>query len=209
MMGRSQNNLIQAIIFDLGRVLVQVNLKSGLLKEYFGVDQAGDQEILEKIFKNEIFISFSTGKINPPQFYQLLNTNYKLNISYDKFVQEWCAILSPMAGMAELVAELSGRYTLGILSDTDPLHWQYCLQQFSFLHLFASPTLSYQTGFLKPDPHCFSLAAQNTGGTPVEGCLFIDDREENVNGSRKAGMKALQFTDLALLRRELNKLHIL
>ncbi len=114
-----------------------------------------------------------------------------------------------MAGMPELVAELAERYSLGILSDTDPLHWQYCLEQFPLLHLFAKPTLSFQTGLLKPDPQCYSLAAHNTAGTPVESCLFIDDREENVIGARKAGMKALQFTDLASLRRDLNNLHIL
>jgi HAD superfamily hydrolase (TIGR01509 family) len=113
-----------------------------------------------------------------------------------------------MQGMAELVTELAARYSLGILSDTDPLHWQYCRQQYSFLRLFAEPTLSFQTGFLKPDPRCYRLAAENTG-TSVEFCLFIDDRAENVIGARQAGMRALQFTGLESLRRELNNLHII
>jgi len=209
MKDKPQHNFIQSIIFDLGRVLVQVNLRSGLYRYYFSDDQAGDHEILDKVFQNEIFIAFNTGKISPQNLYQLLITNYKLNLSFDTFVQEWCVILSPMAGMAELVTELAERYSLGILSDTDPLHWQYCLEQFPFLQLFTRPTLSFQTGFLKPDPRCYQLAAQNTGDTPVESCLFIDDREANVIGARKAGMKALQFTDLASLRRDLNDLHIL
>ncbi len=83
-MDRPQNNFIRAIIFDLGRVLVQVNLKSGLYRCYYGDDQVGDHEILDKIFQNEIFVAFSTGKIKPPDLYQLLITNYKLNMSFDK-----------------------------------------------------------------------------------------------------------------------------
>lgn len=208
MTDRSGNNHIRAVIFDLGRVLVNVDLQGGMYRYYFNSRQLGDQEILDRIFNNEIFIAFNTGRLKPHDFHQLLITNYQLNLPYDQFVQEWCAMLAPMEGMAGLVTELSARYTLGILSDTDPLHWPYCQKQFPFLKLFTRPTLSYQTGFLKPDPRCYELAARNTA-TTAEFCLFIDDRENNVSGARKAGMTALRFSGLESLRRELTDMHIL
>jgi HAD superfamily hydrolase (TIGR01509 family) len=207
-MSTQHGDHILAIVFDLGRVLVRVDLRGGLFRYYVRDHPVSDQEIINKIFNDEIFVAFTTGKIEPLQLYRLLQAQYQLQLPFEEFVREWCSIITPMEGMAELVVELSQRYVLGILSDTDPLHWQYCRQQFSFLQLFPKPTLSYQTGLLKPDPRCYQLAAKNID-MAVYSCLFIDDREENVSGALKAGMPAMLFTGVESLRQELKNLHLL
>jgi len=203
-----QNSKIKSVIFDLGRVLVKVDFTRGLFRFITSHESKSDQEILNRIFKDEIFIAFSTGKLEPSQLYQLIHTKYHLDLPYESFVQEWCDIFAPMDGMEELVRELAEQYPLGLLSDTDPLHWPYCLQKFSFLKLFNRPTLSYETGLLKPDPQCYHLAAKNSYTTP-EYCLFIDDREENVSGAMRTGMSALHFKGVESLRLELMELHII
>jgi HAD superfamily hydrolase (TIGR01509 family) len=207
--GMKQNsNPMRAIIFDLGRVLVQVDLKGGLFRYYMRDHLATDEETITHIFKDELFIAFTTGKIRPLQMHRSLQIKYRLNISFEKFVEEWCSILTPQEGMEELVAQLAAHYVLGLLSDTDPLHWQYCQQHFSFLRHFTKPTLSYQTGLLKPDPRCYQQAAENAG-TAIKSCLFIDDREQNVEGARRVGMQALLFTGLESLRHELKNLQLI
>ena len=202
------NDHIRAIIFDLGRVLVKIDLKGGLFRYYLRDHPASTEEIITQIFKDEPFIAFTTGKIKPLQMYRLLQSNYRLNISFEKFVEEWCSILTPQEGMEELVAQLAARYVLGLLSDTDPLHWQYCQQHFSILRHFTKPTLSYQTGLLKPDPRCYQQASENAG-TAIKSCLFIDDREQNVEGARRVGMQALLFSGVESLQQELKNLHLI
>jgi HAD superfamily hydrolase (TIGR01509 family) len=199
----------QTIIFDLGRVLVQVDFRRGIFRHYTGDPQAADDlHVMETLFADQTFIDYATGRIQPYSFYQQIRDRYRLTLSFEDFVGEWCEVIVPMAGMAELVAELSGRYKLGLLSDTDPLHWQTCRQRFPFLHLFQHPTLSFETGWLKPDQRCYQRAAENAGSA-VQSCLFIDDREVNVLGAHSAGMPAIQFKGVDLLRKELKYLQIL
>ena len=197
-----------AIIFDLGRVLIDVDFTRGLFKYYQRDGFHRESEIIERIFRDDLFIAFATGKLSPHKLYKSLIQKYKLSLAYDQFVKEWCDIFSPMDGMEELVREIAAHYPIGLLSDTDPLHWNYCLQTYPYLNLFKRPTLSYEVGALKPDPICYLTAAKNIGKQP-QACLFIDDREINVNGARRAGMKSIQFIGVDELKDELFKIQIL
>ena len=197
-----------AIIFDLGRVLIDVDFTRGLFKYYQGNRHETDSEIIERIFRDDLFITFATGKISPEELYKALTHKYKLPLTYDQFVRKWCDIFSPMDGMETLVHEIAANYPVGLLSDTDPLHWHYCLQTYPYLQLFNKPSLSYEIGALKPDPVCYLTAAKNVS-RPPQLCLFIDDREKNVEGAKKVGMKSLLFTGVDDLRDELSTLHIL
>ena len=197
-----------AIIFDLGRVLVDIDFTRGLFKYYQNNLFERKTEIIERIFKDDLFIAFTTGRISPQELYKALTHRYNIQLEYNQFVQEWCDIFSPMDGMETLVREIAVRYPVGLLSDTDPLHWNYCLHAFPYLRIFNHPTLSYQIGALKPNPVCYVTAAKNVNKEP-QVCLFIDDREDNVMGARRVGMRSLQFVGVNALKDELSKMQIL
>ena len=197
-----------AIIFDLGRVLVDIDFTRGLFKYYQGDIFEPERDIIERIFKDDLFVAFTTGKITPQEVYKALTQKYNLLLEYDQFVQEWCDIFSPMDGMETLVQEIAARYPVGLLSDTDPLHWNYCLHTFPFLRIFNNPTLSYEIGVLKPNPVCYLTAAKNVNKHP-QACLFIDDREDNVIGARRVGMRSFRFVGVAALKDELSKMQVI
>ena len=48
------------------------------------------------------------------------------------------------------------------------------------------------TGILKPDPRAYELCIEQLG-LPAGACVFVDDQPRNVEGARRAGMRALQF----------------
>jgi putative hydrolase of the HAD superfamily len=54
----------------------------------------------------------------------------------------------------------------------------------------------------KPDPKVFLLCLQALG-TPPEACFFIDDKPENPEGARAAGLSAHHYLNDTLLRAEL------
>jgi transcription antitermination factor NusB len=58
---------------------------------------------------------------------------------------------------------------------------------------------SSRLGLAKPDPAAFAAAAALLG-SPASACLFVDDRAENVDGARAAGMRAELFTGVGRLR---------
>ncbi len=198
---------IQAIIFDLGRVLIDVQFKPGSLR-FLGVEHSDNiDQIYDRAFQNEWVRKFNTGKISPKEFYRGFCEQFNLKLDYKAFVQQWCDVFAPLDDMEALFLRLRKKYPVGLLSDTDALHWQFCLENFSFLKSIPNPTLSFEIGALKPDPICYFKAAQNVGFSAQE-CLFIDDRPLNVKGAQQVGMPAIRFESKEQLERDLKKLGI-
>jgi HAD superfamily hydrolase (TIGR01509 family) len=200
--------LIKAVIFDLGRVLVDVDIRR---LEAFFCKQVGTQtawQTLPRIMADPIMAQYSTGQIRSQSFYQNLCADYGLALPYEEFVFRWCDIFSPIEGMAELVAALSKKVGLGLLSDIDPLHWEYIQSHYPLMRYFPRPTLSFEVGVMKPHRAIYAAAAKHAGAEPAE-CLFIDDLAGNVDGAKAAGMRAIQFEGVGELRKELEKTGLL
>lgn len=54
----------------------------------------------------------------------------------------------------------------------------------------------------KPDPVIYRIAAERAG-VPMERCLFVDDRQENVDAATALGMTGVPYREPADLRRAL------
>jgi HAD superfamily hydrolase (TIGR01509 family) len=63
-------------------------------------------------------------------------------------------------------------------------------------------------GLRKPDVAIYRRALDILGSDP-QRTLFIDDRQENVEGAVAAGMRAVRFTGAEALRGELERLRVL
>ena len=199
---------IKAIIFDLGRVLVKVDLSKGVFRHVEALRRGSDVEIMERLFRDDLYRDFARGMMPFQQFYASQCRHLNLKLDYQEFKRQWCEVLEPMPGMEQLVKELSRTYKIGLLSDIGPIHWNYASKKMSVFQYITHPVLSFQSAVLKPDKRAYELAARAVG-QPLSRCLFIDDREENVQGAIVAGMHALQFLSLAQLREELNGRNIL
>ena len=198
---------IKGIIFDLGRVLIDIDLNRGLMNRFSDGRNLSDMENLEILYNDPFFLEYETGKKTSRQFYEYLNSKINNKIDYNTFVTEWNNIFSVNPQIQILFEKLSQIYPVGILSDIDSLHWHHIEANYSFIKKVKNPTLSYKTGFLKPHPTCYKMAAQNIG-VPVENCLFIDDLEKNVQGASDTGMTAFRFSNYENLIRDLECLGI-
>jgi putative hydrolase of the HAD superfamily len=58
---------------------------------------------------------------------------------------------------------------------------------------FDAVVVSYEVALSKPDPRIYALCLARLGVAPPVA-LFVDDREDNVEGARRAGLQALRFT---------------
>ncbi|MFJ6939632.1 HAD family hydrolase [Streptomyces sp. NPDC101132] len=59
---------------------------------------------------------------------------------------------------------------------------------------------SAEVGVAKPDPEIYTIALERAG-VPAGRCLFVDDREENVEAAVRAGMTGLHYREPADLAR--------
>lgn len=190
---------IEAIIFDMGRVLVAID--NALLAErlFKGMTETDTQEIARRTMADAAMVDFNSGRIGPEAFFERMRQRYGLAMDFEAFRGLWCDIFYTMEGMEELVAELGEKYRIGLLSDTDPLHWECIRTQWPWIGAFESVTLSYRLGVMKPAPAIY-LAAADGVKTPCERCLYIDDLEDNVRGAVAVGMQAVRFEGVGPLR---------
>ncbi len=194
---------VKAVIFDLGRVLVDIKFNRQTAK-FFGVDTEQTQDaakILDVAFQNELFRKLNKGQIQSREFFEIFSKTFNIQMDYSTFVEYWCDVFAPMPGMEELFWQVKKHYRVGLLSDTDELHWNYCKTQFPFLQSIEKPTLSFEIGALKPEAVCYLKAAENVGCEP-EACLFVDDREVNVQGAKQVGMLAVRFEGVEKLKED-------
>ena len=71
-------------------------------------------------------------------------------------------------------------------------------EQLDFLGYFDGGLLSWEEKCMKPDDRIYKILLKRYQLKP-EKCVFFDDRMENVEGARRAGMKAFLFhTDIPL-----------
>ncbi len=193
---------ISAVIFDLGRVLVDWDVAETIWDPILR-DVGHRRRSWERLYAE-----FATGRLTPEEFYHELKERADVRGDFEKFVADWCRIFFPMQGMEELFSNVEEKVAVGLLSDTDPIHWEYLLPRYPFLKRIKKPTLSYEIGWMKPAPQAYLAAARDVG-FPPEACFYTDDRPENVEGARLVGMDPVLFTGPEDLRLELLKRGVL
>jgi putative hydrolase of the HAD superfamily len=81
----------------------------------------------------------------------------------------------------------------GILSNLPRTLGERLRTEPGFLEHFDQVTFSYELGFIKPEAPIYQHAIEGLGVKPAEA-LFLDDRPENVEGARAAGIHAEVFS---------------
>lgn len=93
--------------------------------------------------------------------------------------------------LAAYLRSLRGRYKIGLLSNAwDDLRRK--LVRWGVADLFDDVVNSAEVGLAKPDPQIYTLALDRLGVLAPEA-VFVDDRLENVEGARQVGMYAVQY----------------
>ncbi|MHC4962662.1 MAG: HAD family hydrolase [Planctomycetota bacterium] len=199
---------IQAVIFDMGRVLVDIDSKLLVEKLFKGLDASDLQELGRKTMAHPAMVKFNTGRMDAQTFHRRMCESYGLELSFEAFTSLWCAIFVTMKGMRELLEKIAPRITIGLLSDTDPVHWSFIRRRWAWIDAIEKPTLSFEVGVMKPQAGIYLAAAENVNAPP-DRCLFVDDLEVNVEGARAVGMQGARFETVELLTDQLTELGLL
>lgn len=194
---------IQCVMFDLGGVLLDFDpaIACRALAREGGAQWP---EVADFINRTGLKRRHDIGEIESRQVFDVLRERFSLAIEYGLFCRIWAEIFKPKNDVIEILYGLAALRPLYLLSNTDPIHFEYIEKTFDFLEVFQSRVLSYEVGFRKPDREIYMKALEMLPGDP-DGCLFIDDLEENVQAARKVGIRAQRFTDSQALRETLRE----
>ena len=114
----------------------------------------------------------------------------------------------PLPGMAELLTDLAGSGLLmATLNNESADLNEYRINKFSLRETFSVFLSSAWVGMKKPDKDIYQLALRVTMRPPGE-CVFIDDRELNLQCAAMEGMHTIHHQDASQLRASLAELGI-
>jgi HAD superfamily hydrolase (TIGR01509 family) len=195
---------LKALAFDLGNVLVKVDhgrFCRGLAK----LAGLSPGDVFARVFETDLETGYDTGRLSSREFYELVQARAGVKLPFAAFGRLWSDIFAPMAGMEAVLAKLSPRYPLFLLSNTNPLHFDYIRERFpSLLTPFKAFILSYQVGSRKPEAGIYQALIRETGCPPRQ-ILYLDDKPPFVEAARGQGLTAWHFTTPEDFRRDLTR----
>ena len=197
----------RAIIFDIGRVLIRVDvsramdgLASGLLLT--------PQEAWSAIEKDPRWLDWQEGRISPRDWHLHLSKRLGSSLTFEQFSEVWNRALDPNPIHAESFFEnLSKNYRLALLSNTDPIHMSNEEARFSFFRFFPIRIYSYRVGASKPDPLIYREALQACQ-VRAEEAVYIDDVAAYAKAAQRLGMSAIVFQSPEQLQSDLRKVGV-
>jgi len=192
----------KAIIFDIGRVLIHLDISRAMQGLADHADLSPD-EIWSRILHHPRWQDWQEGRLSPIDWHRELSAHLGHKLEFEDFRAAWNTCLTPEPILPDaFLAELSRRHTLALLSNTDPFHVAHVEANFSFVRYFPHRVYSCSVGVTKPDPLIYKEALRLCGVSAGQA-LFIDDVAENVEQARKLGSRGIVFRTPDQLRSDL------
>ena len=199
---------IEVILFDLGNVILPFDhhqLGEKLLQFSLRKETEDPKKIFAYLFDlhTGAVNLYETGKMSSLEFFQSLKDFFHLQISFDEFTTIWNDIFTENGEVSEIVRSLKGKIRLGLVSNTNALHFDYIASTFPVVNSFDRWILSHEVGFKKPSPEIYQKAIEWASVEP-QNILFIDDMQRNVEVAVSLGIQGIRFVSAHQLKEELS-----
>jgi len=195
---------LRAVIFDIGRVLVRLDIALSLAGLSRGIPLS-PEEIWSAIQTDPRWQDWQEGRIAPHDWHLHLTRRLGSPLTFDEFRDAWNRTLDPQPLQSDdLFKTLSKNKRLALLSNTDPIHVAHLESNFSFFQFFPAASRIYSCAVRasKPSPVIFQ-AALKAIKTQAAETVFVDDILEYVQAARSLGLHAIQYRDPGQLRADL------
>jgi len=187
---------IKNIIFDYGNVIFLLDFQQ--LKEGWNrIAISGPDAFFSHGVQHPIFDQFDKGHITENDFRDFIREKSgKSDLTDEEIDAAWNSLLLGVAdGTHEVLAELKQKYRTFLLSNINPIHYNYIMNylktEFGFEnndHLFEKTYYSHFVGLRKPDQAIFKKVLSENG-LKAEETLFIDDIAENLEPAKALGIQ--------------------
>ena len=196
------DNRVDAVVFDVGRVLYQWQLSA--LFEKMTDDPARLEKVLGEVVTEEWHFLHDAGR----PLSQMVPERIALYPEYADEIRAYATrfnetIPGPVPGSHALVERLDAAgVPLFAITNFGAEFWAGFRPNERIFDRFIDIVVSGEERIAKPDPAIFALSAARFGHAP-EAMLFIDDNPANIEAARGCGWQVHHFTDAASLERDL------
>jgi FMN phosphatase YigB (HAD superfamily) len=198
---------VEILLFDLGNVILPFNhyqIAEKLAPFSNRHERPDPAAIFSYLFDlhQGLVNDYETGRLTSQAFFDSVRKAFDLQLSFDRFVPIWNEIFTENHDVSVLIRALKGRMKLGLLSNTNPLHFEFILLRFPVVRSFDGWILSHEVGSKKPAPEIYREAIRWASVMP-EKILFIDDAQRNIEGAAALGIQTIRFVSAQGLKEEL------
>ena len=196
------------VVFDLGKVLVDFDYFIAAKKIAAHSDLS--PEAVKKHFDHSpLLYRYETGLMTQREFYEEARKVANFRGTFDEFTSYFSDIFWEIPAMIEVQATLRKRgIPTYIFSNTNDLAIHHIRKNFPFFANFDGYILSYEVGAMKPDAKIYE-ALEKMSGKRGADILYLDDRQENVDGGAARGWQVILQTEPEKSRTEMQKLGLL
>lgn len=193
---------VQAVVFDVGRVIVQWDLRH--LFSQLIADEAELDWFLANVVTEKWHFEHDQGRPLDDMLAErkaLFSGHHVLIDAYRARFLE--TIPGPVPGTAALIQRLAARgVPLYCITNFGAEFWPQFRATMPVLDHFRDIVVSGDEVLAKPDPAIFRLAERRFGHAPGE-MLFIDDNADNIASAARLDWQTHLFTDAVRLEYDL------
>lgn len=191
------------IIFDLGGVILDINMQKAL--DGFAALGLPESELRFDVGEAaDLMHRYQLGHFTTDEFCRLVAAKCNPGTTPEQVALAWNSIcLGIPERKLNAIKALKQRANVYLLSNTNDLHWQYCLDHWFNANgnrcedFFDKVFLSQEMHLEKPHAEIFEQVIKTIGaGCDAEASdtVFLDDNLENVNAAKSCGIQAVQIT---------------
>ncbi len=191
---------IKNIIFDYGNVIFLLDFQK-LKQGWRSLSIEDPDTFFSHGLQDPIFDAFDRGLATAAQFREFMREKIgNMAIADDEIDAAWNSLLLGVdEGTHELLDELNKKYRTFLLSNINPIHYDYIMNylksEFGFEnndHLFEKTYYSHLIGLRKPDKAIFEKVLSENG-LKAEETLFIDDIAANLEPAKELGIQTFMM----------------
>jgi len=198
---------VRAVIFDIGRVLVRLDVSRAVADLSGGISLSPD-ELWSLIQTDPRWTDWQEGRMSPHDWHRHITKRLGSSLNFAEFCAAWNRTLDPQPIQSDdLFVALARGKRLALLSNTDPIHVAHLEANFGFFRFFPAAARIYSCSVKasKPSPVVFQAALKALQAKAPE-TLFIDDILEYVEAARALGLHGIQYQNPGQLRSDLRAL---
>jgi putative hydrolase of the HAD superfamily len=190
---------IENIIFDFGGVIIDIDplltIKALEKLGFHDIERLKTEEFYQKVI-----YKFEKGIDTPEVFRNKLRDYLQMDLSDQQLDDAWNALLYDIPEeRIRIIEEVKKNYPVYLLSNSNEIHYDLYVRDLQlrfgyreFDELFSKAYFSFDLHLAKPHVEIYEFVIHHHRMDP-EKTLFIDDRMDNIEGARRAGLKTFHL----------------
>lgn len=192
------SDIVRNVLFDWGGVLVNLDVE-GCIQAFEDAGVTDVRTLITGTNEAGLFRDYECGNISTAEFREGVRRLTRRSLPDEEIDRLWnTEVLDIPEEKLRLLLDLSGRYNLYLLSNTNELHWEtvsprvFRYEGTDVRNCFKQIFLSYRMHMAKPDPAIFRKVL-NEAMLCAGETLFIDDAEVNCRAAASVGMQIVHY----------------